>query len=86
MLPPLFGLSGAVIDISIGQIAESVFIYLGIPCLAGVLTRVIMLRFVSKDWYHTRFVPKIGPVSYTHLDVYKRQEHLRSGCTSLGHT
>ena len=58
-----FGLSGAVVDISIGQIAESVFIYLGIPCIAGVLTRVIMLRFVSKEWYHTRFVPKIGPIT-----------------------
>ena len=58
-----FGLSGAVVDISIRQIAESVFIYLGIPCVAGVLTRVIMLRFVSKDWYHTHFVPKIGPIT-----------------------
>ena len=63
VLPPFFGLSGAVVDISIRQIAESAFIYLGIPCLAGVLTRVIMLRFVSKDWYHTRFVPKIGPIT-----------------------
>jgi ACR3 family arsenite transporter len=63
VLPPLFGLTGSVVDISIGQIAESVFIYLGIPCIAGVLTRVIMLRFVSKEGYHTRVVPTIGPIS-----------------------
>ena len=63
VLPPFFGLSGTVIDISIKQIAESVFIYLGIPCIAGMLTRVIMLRFVSKAWYHTRFVPKIAPIT-----------------------
>jgi ACR3 family arsenite transporter len=67
VLPPMFGLAGMVVDISIGQIAESVFIYLGIPCIAGVLTRVIMLRYVSKAWYHERFIPKIGPITLISL-------------------
>jgi len=59
-LPPLFGFSGALVDISISEIAVTVLIYLGIPFAAGILTRVIMLQFKDKEWYHKKFVPKIS--------------------------
>lgn len=59
-LPPLFGFSGALVEISIGEIAVTVLIYLGIPFVSGILTRVILLQFKDKEWYHKKFVPKIS--------------------------
>ena len=63
VLPTWFGLQGVAVNITIGEIAKSVFIYLGIPFLAGVITRFSLIKLKSKDWYHTKFIPKISPIT-----------------------
>ena len=67
VLPPLVGLKGMVVNVGIVQIAESVFIYLGIPCIAGALTRFIGIKVMGKERYHREFVPKISPLTLISL-------------------
>ncbi len=63
ILPTWFGIKGTEVQVTIGQIAESVFIYLGIPFIAGVITRYSLIKIKNKDWYHNKFIPKISPIT-----------------------
>ena len=67
VMPGWFGVQGVAVSVTIGAIAKSVFIYLGIPFIAGLVTRLVLIRVKGKDWYHADFIPKISPITLVAL-------------------